>query len=365
MVIVFISMSHRFFDAVQVQDIINRYASGESTDRIAIAYGTNGTTVRNTLRHSGIVLRPSASARNPVVTDDQRQRVATLVADGSTLVDAARRCGMSKETAFKVVHAKPKAIHVQQFIIEDSATVLREYAAGVPIITIAKAHGVCGKTVRELLRRSEITLHGNKRYQADETSFDTLTPESLYWMGFLWADGCVYHSRSGAPELIVGLAPRDLAHLYALRSFLKSDRPIATRKHSVEFRLRSRRLCTALETRGFCKKRQRTPSTELIGSRDFWRGVVDGDGSIGLCRSRRSIYPQIQVAGQQPVLNALVEFFAANNCVRLNLTPLKGTWKIGTSGQTAVAMIKLLYGDAPTIALERKLVRARKYLCET
>lgn len=103
-------MSRRRFDEEQTAVIVRRYEAGESSESIAddIIPGERvyGFTIRNTLRRLGVVIRPGASASNPVVTDDQKARAVVLCRDeGHTLQEAADAVGISKETVFKATKA--------------------------------------------------------------------------------------------------------------------------------------------------------------------------------------------------------------------------------------------------------------------
>ncbi len=119
----------------------------------------------------------------------------------------------------------------------------------------------------------------SRRKFVDEHVFDVVdTPEKAYWLGFLLADGCVT-AHYGTPVLSLGLGNRDAEHVERFRAFVRSEKKL---DRAVGCKLAFRSPHTAarlkglgMEPRKSCRERA---AAELIDNRDFWRGVVDGDG---------------------------------------------------------------------------------------
>lgn len=318
-------MSRRLFSDTVEREMARRYAAGESSIALATAYNTSDVNVRHALKRQGIVLRPAAHLMNPVVTDEQRQRAVEMCRGGATLQAAAGAVGISKETVFKEV------------------------------------------------RRAGVDMpQGRPRScEIDDHAFDVLTPESLYWIGFLFADGCLHQDGSGSPALVVGLSAVDRGHLEKLRAFLKSthaisDLPPRNSKPihkggpdiktgpSAYFRVRSKRIFEALSGRGIVTKSARVPPPDVAQSRDFWRGAVDGDGTVTVNRQQRGyVYPQILLSGQLPLIETFARFLVANDLAPLRPYQGIGVWTIGTVGSTAAQIIRCLYSNT-TVALSRK-----------
>ncbi|NJP30536.1 hypothetical protein [Micromonospora thermarum] len=101
-----------------------------------------------------------------------------------------------------------------------------------------------------------------------------------------------------------------------------------------------------------------------MASRDFWRGVVDGDGSIGIYRRPRSIaatMPQFRLVGQRRVLEAFLGFLRTRGIVGLSVRPHKSIFTVGTTCGPAERIVALLYADA-TVALSRKAETAERII---
>ncbi|MFI5487794.1 hypothetical protein ACIBXA_19930 [Micromonospora echinaurantiaca] len=189
-----------------------------------------------------------------------------------------------------------------------------------------------------------------------EDAFDRLTPEACYWIGFLFADGSVCYRQGHKPQISVGLAARDRDHLVALRNFLGSTSAISEptpERQACQFSVRSFQLCDRLLSLGRYDDRV---DDALRASRDFWRGVTDGDGSIGSYkRSSSSIrcLSQFRLVGRRPVLEAFAAFLRMHRIDGPTVRPHKSIYCIGTTGRSAEKIIGLLYEGA-TAALKRK-----------
>lgn len=200
-----------------------------------------------------------------------------------------------------------------------------------------------------------------RTHTLNENAFDTLTEESAYWVGFLMADGCV----SGR-YLRLGLAEIDLPHIEKLKTFLGSSHVVAYSPEGVyQFAVSSRRLASALAKYGVVPRK--THSAQVIGlehNRHFWRGVIDGDGSLGIYRSGRNMLPRprIQLVGSRELLTQFIAFVKARfpEC-RLNMTPSRSIYYVGTNGKFARALVALLYSDCSTY-LGRKYDKAVEIL---
>lgn len=355
--------------------IVERYAKGESAIAIAQSLGVVRRTVYNALLRSGVEVRRKLT----ITTAEQQREMAELYAGGETADAVAERFGVDRMTVYNVLERLGVPTRQTQTILDEEqrAEVARTCAGGVTIDAAAAKFNVSRSTVSDILREQGISLQtGRPRScEIDDAAFDALTPESLYWMGFLFADGCVHRNRDGQASLVCGLAVKDLGHLEKLRAFCKSTHKIrhytakagsrggvvvGEREH-VYWRVRSNRICDALESRGIVTKRVRVPAPELAASRDFWRGCVDGDGSIDIVEKK---HPQIRLCGQPALIDTFRTFLIVNQLA--DLAPYKtssGIWQIGTSGKKALAIIETLYLDVPNNAvLERKNTRAQKLL---
>lgn len=157
---------------------------------------------------------------------------------------------------------------------------VERYVRGQTCAQIAADFGVSGVAILGVLNRQGVPVR--RRCIVRHNAFDEITPECAYWRGFLFADGSVHRrSTRQQPVLSVAVAARDLQQIVKFRSFLGSTHKICVgnkRHPSYQFHVASARLCQRLCSLG----RYEGPiSPELVISRHFWRGLADGDGSLG------------------------------------------------------------------------------------
>jgi transposase len=247
------------------------------------------------------------------------------------------------------------------------ALMVKLYASGKTTVQIGQYLQVSPSTVNYWLHRCGVTLRGPRetstRCKLRHDALDELTPSAAYWIGFLFADGSVsYCGRSGKVSLRV--SERDKDHIVKLRTFLGSTHAISagpagnyggyTSRPSVHFTVTSARLAERLLTLG----RYEGPVDDtLIWSRDFWRGVMDGDGSLGILASG---YAYFGLVGSRRLLEAFLLFLKRNGLgARMTIRPDKTIFQIATAGYIAEKIVVFLYGNA-TVALDRKAAAAAK-----
>jgi hypothetical protein len=160
---------------------------------------------------------------------------------------------------------------------------------------------------------------GPKVHVMDDNVFDTITESSAYWVGCLMADGCVYVGKRGNPRIELTLAKTDLSHLVKFKGFLKCTNPILPKivkldgKKILQYSLRfsSKKIAGILMRHGVTPRKSLTARVIGLGyNRDFWRGVMDGDGSI---RNKDGIDgDRITIAGSHLLMYQLKQFITHN-----------------------------------------------------
>lgn len=141
------------------------------------------------------------------------------------------------------------------------------------------------------------------KYVFNERFFDVInTEERAYWLGFLYADGCVLDMKlsdgTKVPQTIqISISIKDIEIIYKFMNDIELDKEIyignAHNKKSVtqycRLQVGSRIMCSDLIKHG-CTPRK--TSTLLFPTKDdvpvnlmkhFVRGFFDGDGSVYLC----------------------------------------------------------------------------------
>lgn len=241
--------------------------------------------------------------------------------------------------------------------------ICHRYRGGEGSGSLGRAAGLPASTICDLLKRNGVprrdASRAARRLALNEGAFAETTPHSLYWAGFLLADGSIVHN-----AVQLALSTRDHSHIEAFRAFLHSTHALRymaasnlSDKPSVRLSVKSSRLVNDLARFGMVGlKTVRTASVNAAWSRDFWRGIVDADGWVGLDNRRRSA--RLELVGSERLVRQFLEFVGRMNIeTRATVRPHKSIFRAGLSGESAKQMLGILYrtGD---VALERKAARA-------
>lgn len=294
----------------------------------------------------------------------QREEIVGLAAGGETLTKLAETYGVTRQAVRGVLRRRGVPARSSGKLTElQRAEVVQQYLRGAAMAELAAAYGVTEPSVRGLLVRRGVVLRRTIHTLRDD-AFDHLTPIACYWIGFLFADGSVSYRQGYMPQVSVGLAQRDRDHLAALRTFLGSTSSISepsVTHGACQFSVRSVRLAGRLIELG---RYEGPVDHRLVTSRDFWRGVVDGDGSIGRYkRSQNSArsFSQFRLVGKSRILEPFADFLVTQGLGRLSVRPHKTIYNIGTTCRPAERIIALLYENA-VMALSRKAEAAAQIL---
>lgn len=239
------------------------------------------------------------------------------------------------------------------------------YQGGMGTMRLSQEAGLHRMAVQRVLLRNGVSLRKKSPQAAyDVGFFSTYRPDSVYWAGFILADGCL---RSDRATLHIKLASRDRGHLAKFARVLGLP----------ESTVKDRSTYSHVDVNGtwFPKDLERQFG---ITPRKTWtvhfpeqvpeklqhhlvRGVFDGDGCIS--RLPGGI-PQVSFAGTEGLLNSLRELFYDVAGVRLKsknrVAPLCYTPHpmIAYSGRNAMRILDWIYtGSEDAVRLERKYER--------
>lgn len=187
--------------------------------------------------------------------------------------------------------------------------IISEYKKGKTLSALGREFGVSYSTIRNLLKRKGIKTEGNKHnFPRDEFYFSNIdSKEKAYWLGFLYADGCV-HSNSN--EISITLKDRD--HLEKFRKAIKSnnkigesiDRRFSSLPKIYHFSIRDKQLKSDLIKWGCVPNKSLTLTKIPNIPRDFVshfiRGYFDGDGSLHWLNGTKNF--RISFVGTAPFL---------------------------------------------------------------
>lgn len=296
------------------------YAHGATIPELAQQYSCSGPVVHRAIRASSVRCRTFAESRS------NDNIIAQLVNEGHSVKAAAARIGYS--------------------------------AAGGRAALLRIVHNA----------QALSTAH--QKYGFDENFFDVINTEArAYWLGFMFADGTIVHH-----AISLRLASIDKQHLAKFRYALKSKHPIAPYTAHVKGKdypyhrllVHSPHMATALAAYGCTpnKSKRTVVDLSLVPKKlhkHFWRGLVDGDGSIGHDKNHRWTFG---ACGSKTMMGAFQKFIQTRVQSRATVRPNKSIFRITWSSFKAQRAAHFLYQNC-TIALNRKNKLITQLLLET
>lgn len=294
---------------------------------------------------------------------EQRSQVEEWYRAGIGTTYIASRVGVSRQAIAALLRRRGIDLRSQLKLTDsDKDAAVRWYVAGESTAKIGEKLNVSSVTVLKVLRQRGAEVRGGREGQRDD-AFDEFTPEAAYWLGFLFADGCVFTRAGHQPVISVAIAARDHSQLVKLKAFLGSSNSISLvkGKHpSCRLWVTSAALASRLIAAG---RYSGSIDPKLVGSRHFWRGVVDGDGSIGQYAGRPGgpLRAQFRLCGEQRILVAFLDFLrnASGFDSNISVRPHHSIYQVGTTGPAAARIITHLYANAPVVLDRKAEVAAR------
>ena len=238
--------------------------------------------------------------------------------------------------------------------------IIGKYEGGKSARQLGFESNVADVTITLLLKRHGIFIrnrsNAKRTNQIKEDVFDIITEESAYWIGFILADGNVYHPVKRSKQLNIGLASKDWEHLEKFKKFVGSNKSLYYNKNGVFLSIYSNRIVEKLAEYGIVPRKSKIAKVPdiLKCNRHFWRGVIDGDGWVTKhCTNDR---PLIGVCGTSDIVNGFQQFlkyFWSEYKVHKIYCQSEFCFETSVCGKWAIKIIHLLYDDC-AVALTRK-----------
>ena len=240
---------------------------------------------------------------------------------------------------------------------------------GITLTRLAEQVGVTRKVLSKYLKNDGIeVVQPLKKYHYDEDFFSIIdTEEKAYWLGFIYADGCICEGKYDM-QLEIGIKDREHLVKFAHALGLSKDR-VSERKSTCNGRkylsyritVSSTKLCRDLVQVGVTPRKSLTLTFPDWLSEElkphFIRGYFDGDGCLNIRKGR---YVRINVVGTESFLKSIQTYYLK----KFNQTPTLISQKQGQkafafekSGEGARQIIKDMYSNC-SVALDRKYEKA-------
>lgn len=242
----------------------------------------------------------------------------------------------------------------------EKSKLVERYKTGELGKTLAIEFGVSCPAISGILRRRGVKMRSQHDIQcrANCRAFADLGDASAaYWVGFIWADGCVTKG-----QLCLRINNRDKNHLQRFAGFINANvRP--SPQNTSQCSTRCRRIqddLSKIEIRERKSLRNDLFPWEYIPKinlHHFWRGVVDGDGYYGICGPR---VHRIELCGNQSTCEAF-----CNWCGFGSVTTMKMIYRCAISAwDECKNVISALY-EGSELSLDRKAAVAAEIVRRT
>ncbi len=254
--------------------------------------------------------------------------------------------------------------------------IIDRYLSGQNVPKIAADLGLNTGNVTYTLIRNGVprrrAADSNRRHSLDESVFDSVTSDSAYWIGMLMADGNINDTRKGW-QLRLTLSGEDGTHVASFREFLRSSHPLRkiqphvmgryTCRPATSLSISSSRLAQALSAYGVVPRKSLTAKVVgLEGNRDFWRGVIDGDGSVGYRTGPYGVYALLELVGSLSLTSQFCSFVEAITGRKFNRHSHDNKIaQVTLTGRYALPVIRAIYADCGP-ALPRKKATADRLM---
>lgn len=267
---------------------------------------------------------------------------------------------------------------MKQFSEQEKNYIAQDYLINYNIQNLAKTFGVSAARIRTVLKNKNIEIISDrkelwkKRYPRNSNIFETIdTPSKAYWLGFLYADGCIIKETN---TLRLNLSTIDEEHLIKFKNFIGAINTEIKRNDKIDnnkiyeisyFSLSDEKIVDDLINKGCVPNKTYNlsfPSEEILPNNlifHFIRGYFDGDGSIYIDSNRNRLY--INFTGTADMLNSIKYIIGKEN---LQLED-KGNFSvlhIDGNKQVIDIMTKIYENSSQENVLSRKLNKFNSFL---
>ena len=211
------------------------------------------------------------------------------------------------------------------------------------------------------------------KYAYNKDYFKELTPDSAYILGLLLTDGNMTKNTGDKTrnEIRLTLHSDDKYMLETISGLIKNDTTVFKKTDSNCYNLviNQKDIYQDLLNWGLYPNKSSTitPHKDLLNSRDFWRGCVDGDGSLGVYNNSFTL----SMCGTKGMVDSFANY--CNNLLDeevMHPKLVKGDYsfdfyQMAIAGKKAKVIFNHLYEPTDNLYLKRKYEIGYNHLSKT
>ena len=206
---------------------------------------------------------------------------------------------------------------------------------------IAKTLKIAGVKLRQI-------GYSARKYDINLYYFDSIdTEDKAYWLGIFLTDGSTSSRR-----IRLSFKQSDEEHLYKFKRDIGSNHPITYQCKDIYTQacidVTNKYMHNALVNKGIISNNKRVHQLNNF-ERDYWRGAIDGDGTLS--RDRKVI----SLCGTRETCILFKKFCRKHVKTKSKVAKVKdkNLWTFGLHGDVAFKIVEVLYADSK-VYLDRK-----------
>lgn len=352
------------------EEIVSKYISGISTNKLGIEYNCNPGTIYFLLQKRGVKVKKKQKFIGNI--EDYKDDILNRFDSGWSAISISKELKISKPTILKVLHNNGRKlvcdVNYDNLLKDKKEVVINLYKSGKSTCEIAKIVNHAQSEIWKLLNKADVDT-SDWKYNVDETFFEKIdTEEKAYILGWMYSDGNVMPDG----KLRISIQISDRVIIDKITKILNYDGPIrekikkGNRKTQIELCVNRKKMVYDLMKLGCIPNKSmvlKMPTFDQVPENlfnHFIRGVFDGDGSISTDGIANITTTDIFNDKLSDYLTKLLGITTrkyyrkkGRNTCSLHFNKQKST----------IGFLTWLYGDA-TIWLDRKYEKWQKILAK-
>lgn len=307
-------------------EIVNKYLDGKTSGELSKEYNIVPSVLLKWIKKENIEIRGSIK-----YDDEFKNKMVQEYLDGKSTWQLEKEYKVSNSLVAKWIRQSGNEVRnmsdaVSLPFLEVKQEAIELYKEIGNASEVARQLGVNHVSVCNWIRDAGLELE-YKFYDVNHNFFSNIdTEDKAFCLGYILADGCI-RQRSGSYILSMSVAKKDKDILEKVSKAMESTYPIHERQPQTSvikttgqivkgdiqciLQISSRQLFDDLVSLGI------TPNKSLIAKpikvrddlqRHFWRGIVDGDGSLSLSKGKL----EMALYGTEDICKGFSKFLGYN-----------------------------------------------------
>lgn len=171
--------------------------------------------------------------------------------------------------------------------------VICKYNKGSTLNSLSLEYETTRYKLKSILEKHNVKIRKKgSKYIFDEDVFENIDSENkAYWLGFIYADGCIMKKNGGSDILMFTLKKSDFKHLYKFCDLIRLDKEkVKIYKDTVRLEISSNKIVEDLKKHGVTYRKTfkvKYPKIDKNLMKHFIRGYFDGDGCLTISESNK------------------------------------------------------------------------------